>query len=49
MVSLRKIKNHITKDILQWLPSVPLDRQWDDDKLSKFFKLTKKEKNLING
>lgn len=48
LISIRKIKNHINKEVLEWVPNVPLDEEWNDEKLFKYFKLTKKERELIN-
>lgn len=45
----RKIKNHINKHSLSYLPSVPLDREWNDDKLTEYFKLNSQEKQIIYG
>ena len=34
-------------DTLKWIPSVPLDRNWDDKQLCEYFELTEEEKKLI--
>ena len=47
LLSIRKIKNHITKDNLKWIPNVPLDRLWTNEELFKYFKLTKQEQKLF--
>ena len=47
LVGIRKIKNHINDFTLKWLPIVPFDRNWTDEELFKYFKLTKKEQKLF--
>ena len=49
IVLMRKIKNHINDDTLAWVPMVPLDREWNNELVETYFKLTTNEKNLING
>ena len=49
LISMRKIKNHINDDTLAWVPMVPLDREWNNELVETYFKLTTNEKNLING
>ena len=43
MLSLRKISQHINSDTCKWIPLPPLDRNWTDDKVYKYFELTKDE------
>lgn len=45
----RKIKNHINKHSLKYLPYVPLDREWNDEKVVEYFKLNSQEKQIIYG
>jgi site-specific DNA-methyltransferase (adenine-specific) len=42
MLSLRKIDQHISKTTLKWLPLPPLDREWTDEKVSKYYGLNAK-------
>ena len=46
---MRKIKNHINKDVLMWVPIVPLNREWNNESIETYFKLTINEKNIVNG
>jgi site-specific DNA-methyltransferase (adenine-specific) len=43
MLSLRKISQHINLDTLKWVPLVPFDREWTDEQLYEYFKLTEEE------
>jgi site-specific DNA-methyltransferase (adenine-specific) len=45
MLSIRKISQHINKDVCKWIPLVPLDRKWTDDGVYKFLKI--KETDLV--
>ena len=47
LLVLRKNTQHIKPDTLKWIPSVPLDRNWDDKQLCEYFELTEEEKKLI--
>ena len=49
LISMRKIKNHINKDVLMWVPIVPLNREWNNESIETYFKLTINEKNIVNG
>ncbi len=49
MVLYRKIKNHINKHCLSYLPYLPLDRDWDDEKVVEYLKLNSQEKQIIYG
>lgn len=37
MVSLRKIDQHISESTLKWVPLPPLDREWTDVKVARYF------------
>ena len=37
MLSLRKIDQHISESTLKWIPLPPLDREWTDAKVAKYF------------
>ena len=47
LVSLRKISQHTKPDTCKWVPIVPFDREWTDEKLFEYFGLTEEEKKLI--
>jgi len=47
LLGIRKIKNHISKESLSYLPNVPLNKVWCDEDLYKHFKLTQEEIELI--
>jgi site-specific DNA-methyltransferase (adenine-specific) len=46
-LSLRKKTQNMNKKTLQWIPLVPLDRQWTDEDLFEYFKLSSEEVDLI--
>jgi site-specific DNA-methyltransferase (adenine-specific) len=39
MLSVRKISQHINGDVCKWIPLVPLDRTWSDDKVFEYLKI----------
>ena len=39
ILSVRKISQHINGDVCKWIPLVPLDRLWNDDKVCEYLKL----------
>jgi hypothetical protein len=41
MLSVRKISQHINGDVCKWIPFVPLDRIWTDDKVCEYLKIEK--------
>ena len=43
MLSVRKISQHINSNVCKWIPLVPLDRIWTDDKVCEYLKI---EKNM---
>jgi site-specific DNA-methyltransferase (adenine-specific) len=46
LLSTRKITHNLcNKNIFEWIPLVPLDRTWTDDKIYRYFKL---DSNIIN-
>jgi hypothetical protein len=49
VVLIRKIKNHINGHCLSYLPYIPLDREWTDEKVSEYLKLNEQEKQIIYG
>ena len=42
MLSLRKIDQHISEATLKWMPLPPLDREWTDAKVAKYYGLNAK-------
>jgi superfamily II DNA or RNA helicase/tRNA1(Val) A37 N6-methylase TrmN6 len=48
LLSLRKISQHIKPDTLKWIPIVPFDREWTDEKLYEYFGLSEEERKLID-
>jgi len=46
-LSLRKISQTIKPDTCKWIPLVPFDREWTDEKLFEYFNLTDEEIKLI--
>jgi len=47
MLSLRKISQHINEIVCKWIPLPSLDKEWTDDEVYKFFKLTPEEIKLV--
>jgi hypothetical protein len=47
MLSLRKISQHINEVVCKWIPLPSLDKEWTDDDVYKFFKLTPEEIKLV--
>ena len=47
MLSLRKIDQHISENTLRWLPLPPLDREWTDAKVYKYYNLSNSEIKTI--
>jgi site-specific DNA-methyltransferase (adenine-specific) len=43
LLATRKISQHISTDTVKWIPIVPLDRTWTDEKVLQYFKLTEKD------
>ena len=39
MLSVRKISQHINGDVCKWIPFVPLDRTWTDEKVCEYLKI----------
>lgn len=49
LVCLRKIDSAIKPSTLKWVPRVPLDRIWNDNRVFEYFNITPEEKLLINA
>jgi len=47
MLSLRKISQHINETTCKWIPLIPLNKEWTDDKVYKYFKLSEDEIKLV--
>ena len=47
LLSLRKSSQDISESTCKWIPLLPLDRQWNDEEVFKYFKLSKDDINLI--
>lgn len=47
LLSLRKIDHTVKPDTCRWIPIVPFDREWTDEKLFEYFNLTEDEQKLI--
>ena len=49
LVSLRKATQHATRDVYSFVPDLPLDQEWTDEKLYKRYELTKEEVAFIES
>jgi site-specific DNA-methyltransferase (adenine-specific) len=47
MLSLRKISQHINEATCKWIPLPPLNKEWNDEEVYKYFKLSDDEIRLI--
>lgn len=47
LLGLRKCSQDINGNTCKWIPLPPLDRNWDNESVNKFFKLTEDEIELI--
>jgi site-specific DNA-methyltransferase (adenine-specific) len=48
LLSIRKNTQSIRTKTLKWIPLVPLDREWTDEKIYEFFNLTDANIKLVN-
>jgi hypothetical protein len=48
MLSLRKISQDISFSTCKWIPLIPLDKEWNDNDVYKYFNLSENEIKLIN-
>ena len=46
MLSIRKVSQDISGNTCKWIPMVPLDRTWSDDKVKEYFKFTEEHSLL---
>jgi site-specific DNA-methyltransferase (adenine-specific) len=49
MLYLRKNSQHISKNTCEWIPLPPLDREWNDRDVYKYFKLSEDDIKLIEN
>ncbi len=49
LLGLRKITQHIPRDRWSWVPLVDTSKDWNDENLTKYFKLTKEEELHIKN
>ncbi len=48
ILSIRKISQHINKNVIKYIPLVPFDRIWSDEEIFKYFKFNNEQiKNII--
>lgn len=47
LLSLRKLSQDISGSKCKWIPLPPLNKEWTDDKIYKYFKLTRDEIKLV--
>jgi site-specific DNA-methyltransferase (adenine-specific) len=47
MLSLRKMSQDISETTCKWIPLPPLNKEWNDEEVYKYFKLSKDEIKLI--
>ena len=47
MLSLRKMSQHCNELTCKWIPLVPLNKEWNDEEVYKYFKLSEDEIKLI--
>jgi site-specific DNA-methyltransferase (adenine-specific) len=47
MLSLRKNSQHTSSSTCKWIPLPPLDRQWTDNEVYKYFKMTDDDMKLV--
>jgi len=49
LLGLRKISQHINGNVCKWIPLPPLDKIWTNEKIYKYYKLTKEDIKLITA
>ena len=49
LVSLRKNTQHLYNERFQFVPDLPMNQDWSDEKLYEKYKITKKEVSFINS
>ena len=48
MLSLRKMSQHSNESTCKWIPLPPLNKEWTDDEVYNYFKLSEDDIKLIN-
>ncbi len=48
LLSLRKISQNISSDTCKWIPLPPLNKEWTDEEVYKYFKMSVDDIKLIN-
>ena len=46
LLGSRKISQHINTSVVKWIPLVPLDRDWTDDKIFEYFNIPENLKGM---
>jgi hypothetical protein len=49
MLASRKISQHINSGVVKWIPLVPLDRKWNNQRVYDYFNLTKNEIDTVKA
>jgi hypothetical protein len=49
MLSLRKLSQDISASTCKWIPLIPLNKEWNDEKVYKYFELSDDEIKLIKN
>jgi len=47
LLSLRKMSHNLSSDTCKWIPLVPLNKEWTDDEVYKYFKLSEDDIKLV--
>ena len=47
LLSLRKISQNISKDTCKWIPLPSLNKEWTDEEVYKYFKLSEEEIKIV--
>lgn len=47
LISLKKIKQHVTSYVFSLVPDVDSNEEWDNDKVNKYFNLTEEEIEML--
>ena len=42
-LSLRKMSHNLSSDTCKWIPLPPLNKEWTDEEVYKYFKLSEEE------
>jgi hypothetical protein len=48
LLSIRKSSQDISEATCKWIPLPPLNKEWNDNEVYKYFKLTPEEIKLVN-